>query len=124
MTMPRVEVITSVQRRRRWSREEKERLVAATFEPGVSVSEVSRAAGVHSSQLFRWRRDLCRRTDPSNPALVPVKIGAPVLDTPSTAPMLHRGLMEIDLGNGRRVRVDREVDREALRRVLDALGSR
>ncbi|WP_352912363.1 transposase [Mesorhizobium sp. M1252] len=35
-----IEVITSVERRRRWSREEKERLVAATFEPGASVSEI------------------------------------------------------------------------------------
>ena len=41
MTIARVEVITSVQRRRRWSRAEKERLVAATFEPCVTVSEDS-----------------------------------------------------------------------------------
>ncbi|TIQ16653.1 MAG: hypothetical protein E5X51_34100 [Mesorhizobium sp.] len=39
MTIARVEVITSGQRRRRWSRAEKERLVAATFEPRVTVSE-------------------------------------------------------------------------------------
>ncbi|SMG56751.1 transposase, partial [Paracoccus sp. J56] len=47
MTMPRVEVITSVERRRRWSREEKERLVVASFEPGVTASEVARSAGIH-----------------------------------------------------------------------------
>jgi transposase len=41
MTMSRVEVITSVQRRRRWSRAEKERLVAATLEPGVTVSALA-----------------------------------------------------------------------------------
>jgi transposase len=34
------------------------------------------------------------------------------------------GIIEIELGGGRRVRVDRDVDAEALRRVLDALGSR
>ena len=61
MTMPRVEVITSVERRRRWSRDEKESLVAASFEPGVSVSEIARSAGIHVSQLFRWRKDLCER---------------------------------------------------------------
>ena len=124
MTMSRVEVITSVQRRRRWSREEKERLVAATFEAGVSVSEISRAVGVHSSQLFRWRKELCRQSQPGDPALVPVTIASTPMEMRSAAPMPHRGLMEIDLGNGRRVRVDREVDGEALRRVLDALGSR
>lgn len=63
MTMPRVEVITSVERRRRWSREEKERLVAPSLEPGVSVSEVARPSGIHVSQLFRWRKDLCDRVD-------------------------------------------------------------
>jgi hypothetical protein len=41
-----VEVITSVQRRRRWSRAEKERIVAAALEPGASASEVARAAGI------------------------------------------------------------------------------
>jgi len=62
MTKARVEVITSVQRRRHWSRAEKERIVAAALEPGAVSSEVARAAGIHSSQLFRWRQQLCERT--------------------------------------------------------------
>jgi transposase len=41
-----IEVITSVERRRRWSRAEKERLVAAAIEPGAVASEVARAAGM------------------------------------------------------------------------------
>lgn len=45
MTKHPIEVITSVERRRRWSREDKERLVAACFEPGAVVSEIARAAG-------------------------------------------------------------------------------
>src|SRR5438045_4709367 len=61
MTKTQVEVITSVQRRRRWSRAEKERIVAAAMEPGAIASEVARAAGIHSSQLFRWRQQLCER---------------------------------------------------------------
>jgi len=134
MTMPRVEVITSVERRRRWSREEKERLVAASLQPGVSVSEVARSANIHVSQLFRWRKELCDRVDAGSSPLVPVEIvpaaamppavEAPV---PSAAPGRQRrkcGIIEIDLGGGRRVRVDRDVDAKALRRVLDALGSR
>ena len=61
MTKTQVEVITPVQRRRRWSRAEKERLVAAALEPGVVASEVVREAGIHASQLFRWRQELCKR---------------------------------------------------------------
>ena len=61
MTKTQVEVITSVQRRRSWSRAEKERIVAAAMEPGAVASEVARAAGIHTSQLFRWRQQLCER---------------------------------------------------------------
>ena len=53
---PRVEVITSVQRRRRWSTAEKVRLVEETMQPGMSVSSVARRAGIAPSQLFAWKR--------------------------------------------------------------------
>ena len=52
----RVEVITSVQRRRRWSTAEKVRLVEEAMQPGMSVSFVARQAGVSPSQLFAWKR--------------------------------------------------------------------
>ena len=53
---PRVEVITSVQRRRPWPTAEKIRLVEETMQPGMSVSYVARRAGVAPSLLFNWRR--------------------------------------------------------------------
>lgn len=134
MTLPRVEVITSVERRRRWLREEKERLVAASLEPGVSVSEVARSAGIHVSQLFRWRKELCDRVDGASSQLVPVEIvpavaTLPAVETPSSSGSTGRrrrksGIIEIALGGGGRVRVDRDVDMEVLRQVLDLLGSR
>ena len=52
----RVEVITSVQRRRRWSVAEKIRLVEETLEPGMSVSFVARKHGLSPSLLFKWRQ--------------------------------------------------------------------
>ena len=52
----RVEVITSVQRRRRWSTGEKVRLVEEAKQPGMSVSFVARQAGISPSQLFAWKR--------------------------------------------------------------------
>lgn len=133
MAMGGVEVLASVERRRRWSRAEKERLVAASFEPGVTASEVARSAGIHVSQLFRWRKQPCDRIDGGGAHLVPVEIvptvalPAPLTAAPSSAPRDRRrkgGMIEIELGGGRRVRVDREVDAAALRRVLEALGSR
>lgn len=78
MTISRAEVITLVERRRRWSQEEKERLVAASLEPGASVSEVARVAGLHVSQLFRWRKELCKHAEASIAPFVPVEIGPSV----------------------------------------------
>ena len=57
----------SVERRRRWSREE-ERLVAATLESGASVSEIAHSAGVHVSQLFRRRKERCQNLRAVRPA--------------------------------------------------------
>ncbi|TXN42920.1 transposase [Methylobacterium sp. WL7] len=67
MTRAGIELVRS-ERRRRWTRAEKERLVAASFEPGVSASDVVRKAGLHVSQLFRWRKLLCERVVPRPPA--------------------------------------------------------
>ena len=133
MTMVRGEIITALERRRRWSREEKEQLVAASLEPGVTVSEIARSTGMHASQLFRWRKELCQRLDTSEPQFLPVRI-VPELTAFSTnepvqAPRRRAGRprkrspIEIEIG-GCRVRVDPDVDPLALRRVLDVLVSR
>jgi len=52
----KIEVITSVQRRRRWTAAEKVRIVEETYEPGATVSRVARRHGVAPNQLFTWRR--------------------------------------------------------------------
>nr|CAD6423648.1 IS66 family insertion sequence hypothetical protein [Rhizobium sp. Q54] len=135
MTKHPIEVITSVERRRRWSREEKERLVAACFEPGAVISEVARAAGIHVSQLFRWRKELCQLVEPMTKmatTLVPVIVSeaAPAAlpipsDPPTTShPRRKRSDVTIELGRGRRVRVDSDIDTDALGRILDCVLGR
>lgn len=107
-------------------------LVAASLEPGANVSEVARVAGFHVSQLLRWRKELCRHGEASIAPFVPVEIGpsAPpreVTEAPLTTTARRRrsrGIIEIDLGSGHRIRVDGDVDGDALRRVLDALVRR
>jgi transposase len=54
----RVEVLHGPERRRRWSAEEKARIVAESFEPGTVVSSVARRHGLHRNQLYAWRREL------------------------------------------------------------------
>ena len=135
MTKHPIEVITSVERRRRWSREDKERLVAACLEPGAVLSEIARAAGIHVSQLFRWRKELCRIEEPSTPVsstLVPVIVSeaAPAaqpaaLEAPAPSqPRRKRSDVTIELGRGRRVRVDSDSDTEARGRILDCVLGR
>jgi transposase len=53
-----VEVLAGPERRRRWSREQKQAIVAAAFAPGAVVRDVARQADVTSSLIYRWRRDL------------------------------------------------------------------
>jgi len=55
-TVERVEVVTGVQRRRRYSVREKAELVALCDQPGMSVSLVARRHGISPSLLFRWRK--------------------------------------------------------------------
>ena len=52
----RVEVLTGPARRRRWSAEDKARIVAETLVPGACVSEVARRWQLSSQQVFGWRR--------------------------------------------------------------------
>lgn len=54
--MSPVEVVTSVQRRRRWSPEEKRALVEEAEQPGMSISSIARKYGIHPNQLFKWRK--------------------------------------------------------------------
>jgi transposase len=54
--LQRVEVITGVGRRRRWTQEVKARIVLESQQPGAVVSEVARQHGLTPQQLFGWRR--------------------------------------------------------------------
>ena len=55
--MPSAEIeVLAVQRRRRYSAEEKQRMVQETYEPGMTLSQVARVHGISPSLLFRWRK--------------------------------------------------------------------
>lgn len=70
MAKAEVEAITSERRRRHWSRADKERVVVAALQPGATILGVAGAFGVHSSQVFRWRQQLCSK-ELRRPALPP-----------------------------------------------------
>src|SRR4051812_24871794 len=115
----RIEVITGVGRRRRWSDQEKARIVAESLDPATTSSAVARRYGLHASQLFTWRQQLLRSRSSAaavgGPAFVPV-----LLAEDSAAPAGIVGPIEIALGPVV-VRVGADVDAAALRRVLEVV---
>lgn len=146
MTAPpqRIELITRGERRRRWSIEEKQAIVAESLEPETRPAEVIRRHGITSGQLYSWRHQLARRLDRQSAAAVAsfarVDVwsgeprvqqasvaeppAVPIAKVPAIAEPRGRGLIEIALPCGTTVRVDARVDDRALRRVLDALRAR
>jgi transposase len=114
MTEARVEVITSVQRRRRWSRAEKERIVAAALVPGANASAIAREAGIHVSQLFRWRQQLCERSHPA-PGFAAVAV-AP------ERPLPPPGVIEVEFASGVRLRIAGPVDAAMVSAAIAALA--
>lgn len=123
------EIIT-VERRRRWSEEDKRRIVSETLAPGASVNAVAKRHGLHASQVFAWRRTLREGGGPEGSGhFAPVVVSDPTGMSPQlpAAPDSQRvpgGRIEIVLGRGWRIVVGSDVDAAALRRVLDVLERR
>jgi transposase len=117
-TMTQVEVITSVQRRRRWSAADKQQMVAESAMPGRTVSSVARRHGIAPQQLFTWRRELlATATGIADGGFMAIAVSEPPAVVPDDS-----GRMEIVLPTGVMIRVGPEVATEPLRRVLAALG--
>ncbi len=101
-----VEVLTGVQRRRRWTAEQKLAMVKQTFEPGMSVSYVARQMGVAASQLFNWRKAY------TNGSLVAVAANEQVVPASALQDAVKRiKLLEAALG---RKTLENEILKEAV----------
>ena len=125
-----VEILTGRERRRRWSIEDKLRIVAETEAPGACVKQVAAQHDVYPGLLFTWRRQVRegRLARPRVPMFIPVETQRSVSPTLSSAPAsptraaaVAVGRIEIELGDGSRVRVDDGVSLVTLRRVISAL---
>ncbi len=116
----RVEVLTGPGRRRKWSDEDKARIVAETLEPGAVVANVARRRQVCPQQVFTWRRemrvDAAERLDfvPIVPAM------SHPLPEPTSASARSAPSIEIDLA-GAVLRVAPGTDGDLLTTVLRAV---
>ena len=100
----RLEVITGTGRRRRFSDDDKTRIVEETLVPGAVVSDVARRHGLSPQQLFTWRREARRR---------------PVMPAPGATPVFVPAVVHEAIGDGQ-AKTDREGARR--RRVRQASG--
>jgi transposase len=128
----RLEIFTGAGRRRRWSDEDKARIVAEIVASGDSVCAVARRHGLSPQQLFGWRRQVRESqagpAETKQPRFVPA-----VVDAPSSAPAVGGqqkapqceaepggGLIEIEI-DGVTVRIGRGADASMIGTVLRAL---
>ena len=136
----RLDVI-STGARRRWTLDEKQRIVAESYSAPRLASVTARRNGLSASQLFTWRR-LAREgrlveaeevttfapaiisQEPLSTGPAPCSEPAPTRSPPSTVAIAAAGRIEIVLPCGRRVVVDNGIDAAALARVLAVLERR
>jgi len=131
----RTEIISTVERRRRWTAEEKLRILEDALSPGAAVSAVADRNGVSRSLLHHWLRLVRAGQMPgisinraASAKFVPVRIEAGD-EAAASSPAPRSGLtarpristIEIALGNGRVVKVEESIDPVRLARIVAAL---
>lgn len=125
----RFEVFTGAGRRRDWSAEDKERIVAESFEPGETVSAVARRHALSPQQLFTWRREI-RKAAEAMPAFVPAVVAsesaaaperpAPTSRSKRRTQQRRAAAIEIDVA-GVRVTIENGASPATIAAVLGAL---
>lgn len=119
--------------RRRWGEAEKRAIVEEASGACTNVSAVARRHGMKPSLLFRWKKDL-GASGMKPAAFVPMALAAPektmflagslassLADAEPAGPAVSRSDIEIELANGRRVRVGTKADLAALKRIIAIL---
>ena len=122
----RLEVIETG-RRRRWSDDEKLRIVMESLQTPRAISSTARRHGISRSLLVIWRRSFS--PEPTCPGaqqagFAPVMVVAAAETAPTMDAAPASGRMVIVVGKDRGVIVDTSVDATALARVLQVLERR
>jgi Transposase and inactivated derivatives len=132
----RIDIRVGVERRRRWGREDKLRIVRESLAPNAVVTELARQYEISTSLLYTWRKQaLAGLLEGFTPVRIVSNAEASTLpaieevkDTTGKEinPIVRRsgGLIEVVWPNGIVVRVDADVDDRALNAVLAALGAK
>ena len=116
-------MITGAERRRRWGKEDRARILAAIEEPGAVVAEVARAADVCTSLVYKWRRE-ARSAAPKNDVsgFASVVVEAPMAALPSLPSTTNSepGVIVVDMRDAR-VRIAADAPTAVIAATLKAL---
>ena len=120
-----MEIITGVERRRRWRPDQKLRILAELEEPGSTVAQVARWHEVSRGLLWQWRDAQRRGELVDEAAFLPMRVlaasEAPSAPPGGNVPVETAPRIEIVLPDGTRLRVSETVGSVGLHRVLAAL---
>jgi len=134
----KVEVLNGAERRRRWSDDEKARIVSEMLLPGAKVAAVARRYGISAGLVFFWRRQ-ARADVEAPPRLVAVMIAAsdaneavsaviaspgPEKQEADEVALKHASVIELDFESGARLRVFGAVDSDLVKAVVEAMTLR
>ena len=119
--MGRITVISGAERRRRWSDEDRARILAAISEPGAVIAEVARREDVCTSLVFKWRREMREAVEAAAGGFAPVVIEpAPAALCSSTSSNPASAVIEVELKEAR-VRIHAGAPSSTVAAVLKAL---
>ena len=113
--MARVEFITGLERRRRWSAEQKRAIVAASLAPGAVVTEIARRADICPGQIYRWRQEIGIGHGFAQVLIAPVGDSAECPATPA---------IEIEFAGKARLRIPASIPAGLAAAVVKALSGR
>jgi transposase len=116
----RQEILSGVERRRRWSVEEKLRVVSQAAVEGRLLADIARQNDITRSQIYQWRNELRRKGllgETPTVSFAPVELSAPDNSNGSAGPT-HDGHVEIGLRNGRSLRVGFDVPDSVVFRMI------
>ena len=121
--MGRMTVISGAERRRRWSDEDRARILAAISEPDAVIADVARREDICTSLVFKWRREMRHAAGAQTGIFAPVVVEPAAPTAPSSSPSTRcsdTAVIEVELKEAR-VRIHSGAPASAITAALKAL---
>lgn len=92
-----MKIITGAERRRTWTEEQKQEIVAAALAPGAVKADVARRYGVGTCSIYRWRQELCQQHGLAEVTVPPTPLAAHAIPDSIEVLLANKGRIRIPL---------------------------